>query len=240
MISYNYKKYKNISDFIFDKPNGADKPFSILQKCGGVSGNEYNDKCFGCFFCAFNDKDRMTKLLNRFDQDFLEKVIQESFGGTPIKFPPFKGSSEYSSIEKFTTVNEKQHIQPWVTGLVHNMCTKRNRISMEIPIPHPDYRRVGRLDVGCITSDHMLALETKTNVADALNDERFVEQHIKYTEVIDSITKDYTYLTFIGGKETDLYPESSSFCTGMSGNSAERFLKLLDLYFCNQIIYQRN
>lgn len=98
---------------------------------------------------------------------------------------------------------------------------------MEVPVFNFGYDRNGRLDICSMTEDHLLVMESKTTVDDALLDERFVEQHVKYTEVINEFTRQYTYLTLVGGKDTDIYPDDSVFCTGKSGGKAARFLNIL-------------
>ena len=231
---YEYKKYKGINEFVKNEPLGK-KPnqFTIIHKCLGcefVEGKPtLNSNCFGCLFCIINSNELKEQFESLYGLNVISNAAFSAFSGTVVK-PNIiqKGLRHpYTSLEKFTTIDETTNIQPWATGLLHHMCSKDNRISMEVPIFHPDYDRNGRLDICSITDDYMIVMESKTNLNDTLSDERFVEQHTKYTEVINGVTTNYTYLTLLGGKETDIYPTDSPFCTGLIGNQAERFHQLL-------------
>ena len=72
---------------------------------------------------------------------------------------------------------------------------------------------------------YLLAIETKTTLDDALADERFIEQYEKYTVEIEKSIQNYTYLTLIGGKESDLLPPDNKYCTGRIGDKTARFYK---------------
>ena len=133
----------------------------------------------------------------------------------------------YKNLELFTGVDETTNIQPWAAGLVNNVCTKANRISMEVPIFNMDYDRNGRLDICSITDSHLITMESKISLDDALKDERFIEQSYKYNSEIKKSTSNYLYLTLFGGKETDLFPASSPYCSGKVGNKTERFYSIV-------------
>lgn len=231
---YEYKKYKGIYEFVHGESLGKQgKQFTIVNKCQGCSfvGGKptLNSHCFGCLFCAIGNPLLLEQIKEMFGSEFIQSAAAQSFRGVPVK-PTItqKGIRHpYASLEKFTSVDESTNIQPWATGLLHYMCSKSNRISMEVPIFNYDYDRNGRLDICSITEDHLLVMESKTTLHDALSDERFIEQHTKYTEVINEITDQYTYLTLMGGTETDVYPEDSPFCTGTVGRQAGRFHKML-------------
>jgi hypothetical protein len=230
---YEYKKYKDILDFVKDQPlRNKNNQFTIVNKCKGCALENgapvLNNHCFGCLFCAIQNPELKVQLENLYG-DFIKNTAENAFRGVPIKTNIIqKGIRHpYTSLEKFTSVDETTNIQPWATGLLHNICSKQNRISMEVPIFNYDYDRNGRLDICSITDKHLLVMESKTTLEDALSDERFIEQHTKYTDVINEITSDYTYLTLIGGKETDFYPVDSPYCTGNIGSQATRFHKML-------------
>ena len=107
------------------------------------------------------------------------------------------------------------------------MCSKPNRISMEVPVFNMDYDRNGRLDICSMTDTDLLTMESKTSLDDALKNERFIEQRYKYTVEIEKSVSNYTYLTLFGGKETDLFPISSPYCSGKIGGKAERFYSIV-------------
>lgn len=231
---YEYKKYKDIEAFVAGNPSSKrSHQFTIINKCKGCTLEDgiptLNSNCFGCLFCAVNNPDLLYQMKSLFACDFVERAAQDAFKGVPVK-PNImqKGLRHpYVSLEKFTSEDETTNIQPWAVGILHYMCSIDNRISMEVPIFNLGYDRNGRLDICSITTDHLMVMESKTTLDDALADERFIEQHTKYTEVIDEITQDYTYLTLLGGKETDIYPTDTSFCTGSIGNKASRFHQML-------------
>ena len=70
-------------------------------------------------------------------------------------------------------------------------------------------------------------MESKISLDDALKDERFIEQYHKYTTEIEKSTSNYIYLTLFGGKETELFPISSSYCSGKIGGKSERFYSIV-------------
>ncbi len=76
-----------------------------------------------------------------------------------------------------------------------------------------------------------LFVEAKTTLSDAMADERFVEQFTKYTPAIERNlfldTSKYSLLLLIGGRETDIYPETNRNCTGKTGNLSSRFYNLV-------------
>ena len=229
---FEYKKYKDINDFVFNRPKSKNnEKYTILQKCKGLEKDyiNYNDNCFGCLFCAISNQKQLELLKKARGEEFITKVAKESFKGIPIEAPKtLRGLKHpYMSLEKFTEVNETTNIQPWAAGLLEKMSFKESRVSMEIPVFNNDYDRNGRLDIGIIADDEFLAIESKTSLDDALKDERFVEQHIKYTIEIEKSTKNYIYLTLFGGKETDLFPENNTYCTGKIGDKTKRFYKIL-------------
>ena len=228
---YDYFKYKDIESFYDGIPVRSRKQaFTILHKCQGCGTDKIiNDHCFGCLFCAINDMDMLDSIVQHFGYDFIRETAENAFKGSPVKANlPQRGIRHpYTSLEKFTAVDENANLQTWTTGLLHLKCTTENRISMEVPIFNTGYDRNGRLDICSITDQHMLVIESKTTVDDALADERFVEQHEKYTNVLDEITTDYTYLTLVGGRETDIYPLTSRYSTGSIGGKASRFLSIL-------------
>lgn len=229
---YTYRKYKDIKNFVENNPKTKkDVEFTILNICNGLSLPDYSftNKCFACLFCYFSNPDIQKKFKEFWGYDFISTYADTAFKSTPIKLPISKRAlkNPFSTLEAFTKTDETKNIQPWATGIVNNCCSLENRISMEVPVFNDKYNRNGRLDICSITDKHLLVMESKTTLDDALSDERFVEQRYKYIEEIEKSTNDYTYLTLFGGTETDLYPKSSKYCTGASGNKTERFYKLI-------------
>lgn len=231
---YEYKKYKGIKEFYENKPvSNLSKKFTIVNKCLGclVENGKIvmNDHCFGCLFCLANLDDFRCGIENSMELGFVYNAANEAFKAVPIK-PKVQQKGlrhPYTSLEKFTAVDETTNIQPWAAGILSVLSTPKSRISLEVPVFNYDYDRNGRLDICAMVNGKLLIVESKTTLEDALSDERFIEQHVKYTEVINNITDNYLYLTLIGGRETDLYPSDSPFCTGTIGNMAQRFHKML-------------
>jgi len=230
---YKFRKYKDIDSFIKNIPKTKnDEEYTIVYKCNGLDfskPNPFTQKCFGCLFCIFNN-DEIIKYFNVFwGDDFINKYSKESFQGKPVTMPTAKKSlkNPIKNLEEFTGVDETSNIQPWTSGIINHMCSTSNRVGMEVPIYNNDYDRNGRLDVCSMTSDKLLAIETKISLDDALKDERFIEQHYKYTTEIEKSITDYYYITLFGGKETDLYPPTSPYCTGKIGSKSERFYEIV-------------
>lgn len=229
---YKYRKYKDIDSFVKNNPKTKkDEDYTILFKCNGLDyqSSTFTNKCFGCMFCALGDPEMLKKFNNFWGKDFIKEYANKSFSGTPVVLPNAKLTikNPIKNLELFTGVDETTNIQPWASGLVNHMCTKPNRISMEVPVFNMDYERNGRLDICSMTDTDLLTMESKISLDDALKDERFIEQRYKYTIEIEKSTSEYTYLTLFGGKETDLFPVSSPYCSGMIGGKSERFYSIV-------------
>ncbi len=230
---YNYKKYKNIDDFVNNIPKSIrNEQFTILHKCCGldIKKQMFNNNCFACLFCIVNNKELQDLFACYRGADFISNINNNSFCGEIIDSPKTISGLKhpYSSFEKFTSVDETTNIQPWVAGIINNTCSCPNRAGMEIPIFNLDYDRNGRLDIGVMCNDYLIAIETKTTLDDALADERFIEQYHKYTIEIEKSIKKYVYLTLIGGRESDLLPVQYPHCTGIIGDKTSRFYSKID------------
>ncbi len=231
---YNYKKYKDIDAFVKNIPkNQTNHSYTILHKCNGLdmsnSSPEFTKYCFGCLFCILNNEELKSKFIEFWGTDIIENTARNAFLGNKIDIPVAKKQlkNPTKNLESFTSIDETSNIQPWAAGVLNSICSTDNRIGMEVPVFHPDYDRNGRLDICSINEHKLIIMESKTTLDDALSDERFVEQHKKYTEVIDNSTNKYVYITLIGGSETDLFPTTSPYCTGKIGGKTERFYNLL-------------
>ena len=226
---YSYEKYNSIEDFVNNKPKCA-KPYSIAKKCDGFDFEElkYTDRCFGCAFCVFDTQNYLEKFKDKWGADFFWEYSNLSFSGALVDMPNSNGIRCVNNLERFTAIDETANIQPWAAGIINHTCSCNNRISMEIPVPNSNYDRPGRLDIGSITENgYLIVIETKTKLDDALSDERFVEQKDKYSE-IEKYIKNYSYLTMLGGKETDLLPDSHCQCSGRVGEKTKRFYSLIE------------
>lgn len=229
---YNYKKYKNISDFVNDIPKtDIQEEYTILNRCNGCNFPRitFNNKCFGCLFCLFNDSQTRKAFEAFWGPHWFEHYSQQVFRENLVNMPVARQTlrNPMPSLCEFTATNETAHIQPWAAGLVNNIATQKARIGMEVPVFNEDYDRNGRLDVCAIIGKRLLAIETKTCLDDALKDERFVEQQSKYIDKISEATTDFRYLTLFGGKETDLLPDSHPLCSGKSGRKSQRFYSIV-------------
>lgn len=229
---YKYNKYDSINNFINMIPSkNICNEYTILNKCNGFNfeNNKFTDNCFACLFCIFSNRIN-EEFYKYWDYDVISKSADNMFNGIPITPPSAKNiiNCKYKSIEYFTSVDETSNIQPWIAGILQNICSTECRIGLEIPIFNDKYDRNGRLDICAINNaKKMLIVETKTTLDDALKDERFIEQQKKYTDEVNKFSNDYIYLTAFGGKETDLFPIDSKYCTGMIGNKTLRFYNLV-------------
>ena len=229
---YKYKKYQSLENFVVNIPKSSNEEnYTIIHKCNGfdVRNSCFNDNCFQCLFCL-NNPEQIERFLRYVDNNnYFDDIAEKVFKLAPIKSPiVVRGlSHKYKSLDNFTSVDETSNIQPWAAGLLYNSCSKPCRIGMEIPVLNNKYDRNGRLDIGVISDSGFIAIESKISLDDALKDERFVEQYSKYTEEIKKYSNKFVYLTLFGGKETDLYPTSSAYCTGLVGNKTKRFYKMI-------------
>lgn len=231
---YEYYKYKSIKDFI----SGRHGKNNLIQyslpfgNCRGISTNSddsliFNSKCFNCNFCAFGE-------LSSLYHTPMFPTINSFFSGEIIEIPSAKliMNNPYKHFNVFTSEQETKNIQPWVAGILGNICSTPNRVGMEIPAHNELFDRNGRIDVGIYTNSYTILIETKTTLEDALSDERFVEQHAKYSPCINELLNKENYLLaiVIGGAETDLLPQTDSRCTSSVGNKSNRFFRLLTEY----------
>ncbi len=229
-----FKKYKDIDAFVKNRPlTEKSQAFTILHKCKGLDYTktpaEFTARCFACLFCVLQDRQLQDSFRDYWQEDVIHKIAASAFTGDMLQVPTAKMllRNDYKSLEFFTARKETSNIQPWAAELLHHSCSKENRIGMEVPIFHPDYPRNGRLDICVTTEEKLLVAETKTNLDDALSDERFVEQQEKYTTIIRQSTAAYRYITLIGGRESDLFPTDSPCCTGVIGGKTQRFYDLI-------------
>ena len=233
---YKFRKYKSIDDFVKNSSKSKkDEEYTICSECNGfdIRDMNYTDKCFGCLFCVFENDDLKAKFGEKWGADFASSYAEKSFKGNIVNLPVAKKilRNPTKDLETFTGVNETKNIQPWTAGIINHTCSTENRIGMEIPVFNMDYDRNGRLDVCSITEEgHLVVLETKISLDDALKDERFIEQQTKYTSEIRKSTSDFEYLTLFGGKETDLLPVSHKECTGKVGGKTERFYSMVNQF----------
>ena len=191
---FEYKKYKDVNSFVLDRPKAKkSERYTIIHKCQGVNLKDgiFTDHCFACLFCVLNNEEQKALIEVHRGKKFIKNVAESAFQGKPI--PGMKCihglKHPYASLEKFTSVDETSNIQPWAAGLLEAMSSSVSRVSMEIPVFNHDYDRNGRLDIGVITEGLFLAVESKTCLDDALKDERFIEQHVKYTVEIEKSTQ---------------------------------------------------
>lgn len=231
---YDYKKYKDIEAFVNNVPKSkATEKYTILFKCNGIDNPTttptINANCFGCLFCLFENKQLQDSFRQHWGENAIAQWAELAFKGTPVRMPTAKKAlkAKYRNLETFTAVDETTNIQPWAVGIVNHACSKPNRVSMEVPVFNDAYSRNGRLDICSITDEWLVTMESKTTLDDALGDERFVEQHEKYTVEIEKATQKYVYLTLVGGKETDVFPVGNPHCTGAIGDKAKRFYQII-------------
>ena len=232
---YNTRKYLSVKDFIISSKNFSTISYSLpMQTCMGIQSNyTINDECFYCNFCAFD------KLREKYYEKLKDIIFNYNFNNffneSPIKLSNSKfyiNNLNNKNIETFTSIEETKRIQLWCTAILSH-CTKNKCISaIEIPAFNESFDRDGRIDIGIKENNKYLFIETKTTLKEAMMDERFVEQHSKYTtsitECLNPLTDTYCLCIIIGGKETDLYPKNNIHCTGYNiGNTCDRFYELI-------------
>lgn len=227
---YNYRKYKNIKDFVENIP-GISIDYTILHECHGLNQStlEFTNRCFGCAFCFLKNKPLYDKFITSFGSDFIKSLAYKFFSGNIIALPNARCliNNQYKNLADFTATKETRHIQPWAAGLIQHCVSHPNNLTMELPVDNLNYDRSGRIDICIKNANGLLAFETKTCLDDMLSDQRFIEQYAKYTQEIQKYTDRYCYLTLIGGKETDLLPTSFGECTSLIGRKSDVFYKLL-------------
>lgn len=231
---YEYCKYNSIEDFIKNnKKNDVEEEFTIVDKCEGIDflKKEFNSNCFACLFCIL---DSDNEFINKFKLYWGENLIREyanlGFNSNYFELPTSKNiiNPIFKNLEDFTSINETKNIQPWAAGILKNTSSNECRIGMEIPAFNNDYDRNGRIDICAINQNNrLLIMESKVSLDDALKDERFVEQEKKYTNEIRKYSSNFLYLTIFGGMETDFYPTTSEYCSGIIGNKTNRLYKLI-------------
>ncbi len=231
---YEFYKYKSIKDFISGTYSKKDlRQYSLpFGNCRGISQESddslnFNSRCFKCNFCAFGELSSL----------YLPPIFPTTssfFSGEIVTIPSAKliMNNPYKHFNIFTSEQETKNIQPWVAGILGNTCSIPNRVGMEIPAHNELFDRNGRIDVGIHTNSYTILIETKTTLEDALSDERFVEQHAKYSSCINEYLNKENYLLaiVIGGAETDLLPQTDPRCTSVIGNRSNRFFRLLTEY----------
>jgi hypothetical protein len=234
-MKYQVKRYKDIEAFVLNNPiTQKNQSYTIVDKCKGlrvVPNVEFTHDCFGCLFCILEKEDLFEKFIDYWGDNFIKDYCYSSFQGKYRELPNIKKkiitSNDLKNLEIFTSKNETRHIQPWAAGLLSHMSSVPNRTAMEVPIFNDVSDRNWRLDIGCIANNYLLAIEAKVSLDSALADERFVEQHYKYNQIIESLSIEYDYITLFGGKETDLYPPNNNYCTGQKGAKSERFYNIV-------------
>lgn len=232
---YKYKKYKDIEAFVKNKPKSKKKEeYTICSECKGIDfvHMEYTDKCFGCLFCVLEDEGMLKKFKEKWGENFISEYSKKAFTGEIAQLPNAGKilKNPIKNLQDFTGINETKNIQPWAGGILNHVCSKDNRIGMEVPVFNMNYNRNGRLDICSMSEDYLLIMESKISLDEALKDERFIEQQEKYTVEIEKCVTHYKYLTLFGGRETDLLPASHKQCTGNIGRKTERFYSMVENY----------
>ncbi|MBV5335382.1 MAG: hypothetical protein JZU49_06210 [Sulfuricurvum sp.] len=230
-----FRKYKNLSKLISHEPiSKTDFEYSLVfHNCGGFDLNNekprFNELCFGCLFCVNDDSQK--SFYEYATKAELQIISSSMFKGEIVRTFQAKRivKNPYKNLEIFTRINETKNIQPWVAGLLDQFCSPKTEISMEVNSPNLSFDRDGRIDICSISKSVLLAIETKTCLDDAMNDERFVDQHAKYSSVIEAevSSKNYKLIILLGGKETDLLFSDHLLCSSNIGNKSKKFYKLI-------------
>lgn len=172
--------------------------------------------------------------------------VNSFFKGRAIKLPKFEIKdgpfAAYKRFEDFTSKNEVSNISLWALDCLKYLSTENDsQFGKELEVPMPANPRDARLDVVSRDGSHILILESKVRLKDALTDGRFKVQIPNYYEECKQMTdkfnqdknNDYKVSIFllIGGEETDLYPPDNPDCiTGQVGGISRDFYHDLEEY----------
>ena len=230
------RKYKSVEDFILGKKNYRKEKFSLVMNvCSAVehvnSTFSIDDTCFYCNYCHHGDLKNVYK--GKLDEIRSEFKSMMFFKKEMIVLPNSKffiTNPDNKNLYSFTSIEETKRIQLWATSILTNCSSDDIVSSIEIPAPNELFDRSGRIDIGVESFGDFLFIEAKTTLADAMSDERFVEQHAKYIPTIAKYLapENYTLLILIGGNEQVLHPSGSKYNETDVGNLTKRFYKLID------------
>lgn len=235
IIKYNYK-FKNIIDFFDKSIVPSPIPYSIIFKCNGLNNDfEFTNNCFCCLFCYLSFDEIQNKYKIFWGTENLIRYSNLFFKGNIIKPLDSKSIFASKSLNEFTSYDETANIQPWATGILNSLSQEPCICSMELPIQTKNSKRSDRIDIGIRNSNNFFVfIESKVTLDSMLNEDRFVEQHLKYNEILLELTNntniEYSLIFLIGGDERDLLPPGHQECTSMVGKKAERFYNLLLRY----------
>jgi hypothetical protein len=161
------------------------------------------------------------------------------FNGRAVKLPKFdikdRSFNMYKRFEDFTSKNEVNNISLWALDCLKYLSEGNDsQFGKELEVPIPINPRDARLDVVSRDGSHILILESKVRLKNALEEGRFKIQIPSYYKECKQMTdtfnsdknNDYgvTIFLLIGGEETDLYPPNNPDCTtGKVGNLSRAF-----------------
>lgn len=229
------RKYASVENFILDNANYRNEKFSLIMNvCNAVKqeGAFFNidNKCFYCNFCYFDEL--LPSYREKFEDIKTKYPSISFFKEEMINLPNSKffiENPQNMNLYTFTSIEETKRIQLWATALLTNCSSEEVITAIEIPAPNELFDRNGRIDIGAKSREKFMFIEAKTTLSDAMVDERFVEQHSKYSPTIKKylLPDDFTLLILIGGREDILHPPGSVYNKVDIGNLSNRFYKLI-------------
>ncbi len=229
------RKYTSVESFILDDTKYRSENFSLIMNvCNAVKQKEaffdIDNKCFYCNFCYFNEL--LPSYKEKFEDIKTKYPSTRFFKEEMIDLPNSKffiDNLQNKNLYTFTSIEETKRIQLWATALLTNCSSEEVITAIEIPASNEFFDRNGRIDIGAKSRERFLFIEAKTTLSDAMSDERFVEQHSKYSPTIKKhlLTEDFTLLILIGGMENVLHPPGSMYNQVDIGNLTKRFYKLI-------------
>ena len=229
------RKYSSVEDFILNSDKYRIEKFSLVMNvCSAVKeqDSEYviDNTCFYCNYCNFGNLiGAYQKKFNEIRNEFPSSIF---FNKQIITLPSSKffiNNRKNKDLYTFTSIEETKRIQLWATSILANSSNQDVVTAIEIPAPNELFDRNGRIDIGAKSKDNFLFIETKTTLQDAMNDERFVEQHSKYAPTIQKLLplNKFSLFILIGGREIELHPPGSIYNQTDIGDLSKRFYKLV-------------
>lgn len=241
-VSIKVRKYSYLPDFLSDNPRDRTvKSFSvpILVDCIKLENGTYKTddyKCFNCMFCAFgcignkvlinsniHPTDMCAEITGETVSKMREELFPKLFNGEFISLPPVSTSHirvKYKSFEEFTSTNETKHIAVWGANAMKFLSSSLEpRVALEVGVDIQNRDRAGRLDISLLNTidKYLFVAETKVSFEAMMAEARYEAQLLGYESVIetacDESIKRCKFL-LIGGKESDLLPNSNPSSTG--------------------------
>ena len=251
-IQFTVKKYPYLIDFLNDISK-QDRRLMISHKidCIEFKHNHIdirNENCINCMFCVFSCPGSkieirsdwsLKSMCSNFKIDYKDRIgieiINNFFNGQFLQLPSIRTSQfkiKYKSFSDFTEKDETENISVWGANTLKFLSIESNpRLGLEVGMKIQSRDRGGRLDICLLSGNNLFVAEAKVSFDKMISEGRYIAQMIAYEEEITQTLKGfelnhYKFL-LIGGKESDLLPQSNANCTAKVGNRSQKFYETL-------------